>query len=320
MTEEHDNDEVIELDEPGDAGNEDDNKREDRGDELAPQAPGTTPDAPDNEGSETDAAPDGAAASPERGGKPAGKPPMPEMVPQTRFHEVNEALKAERAEKQQLLELLARQAPAAAPAPAAPAQPEPFDVKAKEREFTAALLNGDDDLAVEIRMQINAELTRQANERAAQAEERAFERLSQREQQKVFVSEAEALRAEYPELDEKGERANIKAIEFVVRERDALISDGESPHNALRMAAEAAAVRYGFAKASPAGAAAVETASNVRQIQAATRNARAAQQQPAPLGGVGNRATQPARLDVEKMDEDEFDALPAAEKKRLRGD
>lgn len=317
MTEDHDNDEVIELN-PGDTGTGDDkgdaqgDKPEDRGDEVTPS------DGADHEGSETDAARDGAATATatESATKPPGKQPMPEMVPQQRFREVNDALKLERAEKAQLLELLARQAPAAAPPPAE-TKPEPFDVKAKEREYTAALLNGDDEAAVDIRMQINAEITRQADERAAQAEERAFERLSQREQAKVFTEEAVSIRNEYPELDETGAKANESAIKFVVRERDALISDGESPHNALRIAAEAAAVRYGFAKAS---ASAEPAPGNVRQIQSVTRNARAANAQPAPLSGVGDRATQAVRMDVEKMDEDEFDALPAAEKRRLRGD
>ena len=57
-----------------------------------------------------------------------------------------------------------------------------------------------------------------------------------------------------------------------------------------------------------------------RLVAARTKNADAANRQPPELGGKGDRATQTARLNVAEMSEEDFAALPAAEKKRLRGD
>lgn len=306
-TEDNDNDEVIDL-EGGTPETPNNGEPEDRGDVVEPKGEPKVEDPADPKADPAEPAIDAA--------KP-GKPAMPEMVPQSRFREVNDALKEAKASNAQLMELLARQTPAAPAAPAVPEKPA-FDVKAKEREYTALLLNGEDEKAVDVRLEINAEITRLAEARADQAEERAYERMTQREQARAFTDAAVAIRSDYPELDHEGASANRKAIDFVIRERNALISEGESPHNALRAAAEAAAKVYGFAKA---GASTTpDSTSNVRQIQATARNAKAANAQPAALGGVGDRATQAARVNVEAMDEDEFDALPVADKKRLRGD
>jgi len=303
-------DEVIDdLDDKPATLNLDDDKpdAEDRGDVVVvDDAPAAAPAA----ASAAAAAPAAPAAAPVAAAAPDDKPVM---IPKARFDEVNERMKEYAEEARQLREMVLRGTgtPAAPAAPAAPA----FDVAAQEKAYTLALLDGKDDDAVAIRMKINAHIQAEAESRA---EERAVLRMTKAQQQDAFASEVDAIKAAHPELDEKGAKANAEAIEFVLLKRDALIEQGVKPHNALRQASDAAARIFGFGQAQAPGPA--PSPADERTIAARTRNAQAAAAQPPVMGGVGDRGTVVQREKVEDMTDEEFEALPASEKKKLRGD
>jgi hypothetical protein len=97
--------------------------------------------------------------------------------------------------------------------------------------------------------------------------------------------------------------------------RDYYASKGMRADVALQKAVDKIAPMYAPKKEEPAP----EPKVDPRGKEAIQRNALAAAAQPMQLNGVGERASK-ARYDVSKMTEEEFDALPASEKKRLRGD
>lgn len=245
----------------------------------------------------------------------------PKMIPKGRFDEVNEERKRlldELAEANKALAALATGKPAATQAPAPEPEPE-FDLKKAMRERLQALATGDDDRALELDEQIQAHTLKVATENArkAYAEEQAT--LTAAQQAKALQTAADEMRTKYPQLDHKGEAADADAIDFVIARRDKLVAGGMPMHEALRQAAEVAAQRFGLTTVGGAAPTKGEPAAD-RLAAARARNAAAANAQPPELGGKGNRATETARKNVAEMTDEEFAALPEAEKKRLRGD
>lgn len=244
----------------------------------------------------------------------------PRMIPKGRFDEVNEerkALAAQLAHANAALAALATGGKAPAAKEAAE-DPPAFDLKAAMRERLQALASGDDDRALELDEAIQQHTLAQATENARRQYEAAQATMTQQQQAAALKATAAELTALYPQLDVKSPDADQDAIDFVVARRDRLMAEGKPAHEALRLAVTVAAKRFGFdgdesapTKSDPVAA---------RLLAARQRNAAAAAAQPPELGGKGNRATQVARLDVEKMTDEEFAALPEAEKKRLRGD
>lgn len=251
---------------------------------------------------------------------PEAEHEAPRMIPKGRFDEVNEerkALAAQLAHANAALAALATGGKAPAAKEAAE-DPPAFDLKAAMRERLQALASGDDDRALELDEAIQQHTLAQATENARRQYEAAQATMTQQQQAAALKATAAELTALYPQLDVKSADADQDAIDFVVARRDRLMAEGKPAHEALRLAVTVAAKRFGFdgdesapTKSDPVAA---------RLLAARQRNAAAAAAQPPELGGKGNRATQVARLDVEKMTDEEFAALPEAEKKRLRGD
>jgi hypothetical protein len=242
-----------------------------------------------------------------------------QRIPKARFDEVNNERKA-------LAEQLA-QANAALAALAvgktAPVQqqeeaPPEFDLKKAMREKLTALATGNDDRALELEEQIQEHTLKTARALARQDMEADRAQMTERQQAQALQATAADIKKVYPELDDKGPDADPDAIAFVITKRDALVAKGMLPHEALKEASEFVAKRMGFAQPETAPTKTDPTAD--RLVAARERNARAAAAQPPELGGRGNRATQTARQDVATMTDEEFAALPEAEKKRLRGD
>ncbi len=301
----HDGDEVVTLD--------DDKKQEGTAEDN-----GNTPDTPEQIAAADEArkkalkqvaADDDADTE----GEPGKKPP-PNFVPRARLNEVSEQL----AETKALL-AAALNKPAAPAAPAPPTEPA-FDVKAARKAYLAAVASGDDDKALELDEQIEAH-------RMRVAEENAVKRIRQENQEQTaqqvateLASAAKGIQKTYPQLDAKSDDADPEAIDFVIFRRDKLIAAGTPAGEALRQAADLAAKAFGFAKGEKKEPAPTDDPDTTRTIAARTRNADAASRQPPELGGRGDRGTQQQRVNVAEMTDEEFAALPAAEKKRLRGD
>ena len=267
---------------------------EDRGDNLTPPEP-------------VEAVEEEAAEEVHEERKPSG-------IPKARFDEVNEAKKAYQAELEEAKAEIERLKASSAPKPQAQAEPKPastFDDDAAEQAYIDAMMDGDADKAKTIRREINAHLRAQA--------------VQDFETSQTSKSNASALQAEsqaslesYPYLDTPdGEFA----LELIVAARNKAIASGVAPHIALRDAVAKIAPKFSpDGDTPPRDLPAAKTQADTRTQEALRRGAAdSLRQPPAVQAGIGNRTTQ-ARVEVEKLDEDQFANLSNAEKKRLRGD
>jgi len=301
----------------------------------APAAPAAAPAAaaaPAESGTGAGAQEEGAGTAEEVGeGRNSGS------VPHSRFNEVNERrkeaerlLEQERAENARLRSQHQQQPPAEAGAAKDGAagtkqaeQAQAFDFDAKESDYLSALMEGETEKAMQIRREVNAALVEQARTNAkaeARAElEQAEAQRSQKAAMDALSEEAVSVVKTFPYLDtEEGE----VAMEMIIERRNFLAAKGMAPHLALREAAALIAPRFAPASSTPAkdlktGAPQADS----REAAARTRGAQASvAQPPVPAAGVGNRATGSDTTDVAQMDDEQFDRLSEAEKRRLRGD
>jgi hypothetical protein len=307
-----DQDEVLDLN--GTPDKETDT--EDRGDDFMP----TEDDAPPAAKEPVEDKAGEEEPAPEREGRKNGS----QMVPITRFNEVNERMKELASQNQQLIEALTRGQPitqeqAATPPSAAPTeQVQLSDIKALRQQYQEALLNGLDEKALDLQAQIDDMIEARATERAMERLNQSLKDQAQAREQQTFQQVVTEMEANYPGLDAKSDQANEDAILYVVAKRDALIQAGNNMTDALRKAVDQAAKVFALGQEQPAHIA--QGSQQNRQQQSLMRNAAAANQQPPQNAGLGNRATAPQRMDVAKMSDAEFDAMPEAEKARLRGD
>lgn len=269
----------------------------DRGDDFTPETDEGAPAAPVE---------DEAAAQAAR------------MIPKSRFDEVNNAKKTAEQENARLLaELEALRTGAAPAAPAAPVEPEVPANEALadlEDQYTDALMDGDKDKAREVRMKINAIVSTDAR---AQAVQEIENRNSQVEFEQSIDEAVSTVIGQYPQFDDSGDLADPDAIETMVAMRNHYITDkGMSAAQAIVAAANKVATMFAF------GTPKAEETTGVdpRTLAAMQRGAAVAAAQPSTSAvGVGTRQDAP-RANISTMSEDEFDALPDPEKRRMRGD
>ena len=233
-------------------------------------------------------------------------------IPRARMNEVIRQREAAQAEAEQLrreLERLRAGQGGAAPAPAASAA-QAFDVQAAEEQYAQAMLDGDVKVAAALRMQINAHI-----------EDAAFTRFTEATSSQQAATRAQATVDEllqvFPWLDAPEGAEALELIEASVMLK---MSRGTPRHQALAEATNAIAPRFAPggtpSRVLPAHQGAVDT----RSGRADQRGAADSLLQPAAVqAGMGNRAT-PAQVDATRLSDDEYMALPEAERKRLRGD
>jgi hypothetical protein len=296
---------------------DDTNPNEDRGDNFTP-----TDDTPAEQ--QPKAAEKPAEDADEAAAEDDGRKNGSRMVPITRFNEVNERMKELAAQNQQLIEALTRgqtpQQTQAAPAePQKTEQQHQADIKTLRQQYQDALLNGRDEEALNIQEKIDDAIEAKATERAMERLNQTLREQAQKAEQQSFQQVVSEMERNYPALDANSDEANEDAILYVVAKRDALIRAGQPLAEALRNAVGQAAKVFGLGGDEQPSHNANQTAQN-RKEQALQRNAQAANAQPPQVAGLGNRATAPQRMDVSKMSEAEFEALPESEKARLRGD
>jgi len=222
------------------------------------------------------------------------------QIPRARFDEVNTKLHEER-EARTVAEakLAAIEAAKAAP---------PLDINALEKEYTAAIMGGEEEKAAELRAKINGELIREASEQAfTRADQQAQKRESDRDYANVY---AQVLK-DHPFLD--ATTGNQEAIAEVVALRVTYCGRGMQAGQALTKAATLMAKVY-----MPPAADDPENVTRIdpRKAAAIARNAADANKQPASaaLAGAGNRAV--ATAPVPKTQED-WDKLPEIERAKL---
>lgn len=255
-------------------------------------------------------------------------------VPHARFNEINERRKAAEQEVERLRKELQERDAQAGDGSDGKEKPDQskesqasaatvFDVDAQEQAYLDALMEGDTAEAKKIRSGINQHLMEQASANAlerARADSAERERAqAQKNATQLLAETANAVVADFPFLEQE---EHSEVLDMIEARRDALIAKGKPAHQALREAADFIAPKFapaGFtpAKSSPA----TPAKTDLRPAAATTRGAQASlAQPPVPAAGMGNRATGSDPLNVAAMDDDQFDRLSEAEKRKLRGD
>ena len=236
------------------------------------------------------------------------KKETPKMIPKSRLDEVltqNKALKkrieqSEKAQKE------------------VEETPETYDFDTKETDYMNAVLDGDQEKAKTIRKEI-----RQAERSHIESE------LAQNIEQKVTRSSTEtaiqdaahAIEEAFPIFDTSSPEFNEDLTTEVNKYMTGFIQSGQNPVEALEEATTYVLSKHDMidntSEAVPVLGNTDKTAKKKSQI---SKKLKAAESQPPDLPGESsaNKGEQP--FDVNTMTEEEFDALPAATLKRIRGD
>ena len=180
-----------------------------------------------------------------------------------------------------------------------------------------------DDKYVEYQELVDAGETKEAAQllRQINREERIRERAEEaaKQQQATLDEYVSQLMTEYPVL------ADVKSREH--EEVMVWANHLQVTQRITRQAALEKAVTRVFGNGKAAGSSgkpntvetAQERAIRERKEAAVRRGAKASRQQPPPMG-LGATPNGPAKVDIDNMSEEDFERLPEADKKKLRGD
>jgi hypothetical protein len=239
--------------------------------------------------------------------KPAIKP----MVPKSRLDEV---LNKQKALQKQLDDMKAAQQPAED-------APEEYNFSEKEMEYQNAVLDGEAEKAAQLRAEI-----RQAERAQIQyeMEQKMTDAVSQNQQANALQQAATALEAEFPMFDSKSDQYDEAMTQEVIELRDAFMIKGENAVAALSKAAKYVISENSLVDISPtlSGEAAPKKSQDemAKKRAEVSRKLKAADSQPPEMAGEGAAIRGDKSLDINNLSEDEFNALPEATLKRLRGD
>ena len=273
----------------------------DRGDEVGEELEDEVEDAPVAPEPESELEPE-----PEPAPEPAPEPPPKQenRIPKSRFDEVNERRKAAERRAQELEARLAQHDPSRA------AQ---FDFVEAERKYMDAVIDGRTDEALYIRQEIRAAeqaaFTTLAEQRANQARESTKAELE-------FDAAVAELNTTYPVFDPEADSYSQELVDEVLDLHAGFVSRGYSPAAALRKAATYVARANGLGT-TPEAPRTLDQAPRAKKPDVAKKLDMAAKQPPSQ---AGRSAASEDTMDVDSMSEEEFDALPAATLRRLRGD
>lgn len=250
-----------------------------------------------------------AEAEPE----PAPEPPKDnKMVPKSRLDEV---LAKQKALQKQLDDMKKAQEP---PADA----PEAYDFAAKEREYMNLVLDGKEAEAVQLRQEIR---TAEKTQLEFDMSQKMQQTVSQNAQATALQAAANELEANFPVFDQNSADYNADYTQEVIDLRDAFIVQGFDAVDALSKAANFVIKDHGLAEEAPQESTLTQSAAPMQDEVAKKRaevnkKLKAAKAQPPELPGESSAARGEKALDISSMTEEEFDALPDATIKRLRGD
>jgi len=256
-----------------------------------------------------------AAVAEEAEPEPAQEPSVTKdgkMVPKSRLDEV---LQREKALKKRLEDMKKAQEP---PADA----PEAYDFAAKEREYMNLVLDGKEAEAVQLRQEIR---TAEKTQIEFEMGQKMQQTVSQNAQATALQAAANELEANFPVFDQNSAEYNADYTQEVIDLRDAFIVQGFDAVDALSKAANFVIKDHGLAEEAPQQSTLTQSAAPVQDEVAKKRaevnkKLNAAKSQPPELPGESSAARGEKALDISTMTEDEFNALPEATIKRLRGD
>lgn len=234
------------------------------------------------------------------------------MIPKSRFDQVlnkNKALQAK---------LDALEAKAGKPE-GEETEAEAYDFDAKEAEYQDLILDGETQKAAALRREIRAA------ERAEIVAEVAKSNTESNTQNRVADALQDAAQEwydAYPPLNPDSENFDKDLTADIVRVRNGLIASGSNAVDALNEAVELQLARRGLIE--PEGQTQEKpkpAARKKRKKNTVAEKLKAQRSQPAEQNGEGaaTRATED-EIDLDKLSDEEFDALPAKTLARLRGD
>ena len=244
------------------------------------------------------------------------------FIPKSRFDEqVGKERTAREAAEREVMELRAQLKQVDAGADVAKIETE---IVALEKDQAKAVLEGDTEKAAALASQIRLkERTIQI-----QASSELSERAKNEAREEVRMDAAiERLESAYPQLNKASDEFDQDLVDFVLARQMSLIQNERMlPSEALAKAAQQVMSKMGTMKTPETtepdkglGAAKAKD----RSKQQVAKNVETAGKQPASMKEVGmdsDKAGIKGDIDVSKMSQDEFNALPDATKQRLRGD
>ena len=252
---------------------------------------------------------------PEPEPKPKGKG---QTVPKSRMDEVI----AERNELRREMEALKE-----AQKPAAPAAPA-YDFEGKEKQYQDLILDGEAEKATALRSEINQKTRETLSAELAQEVETTITR---KNEETALQLAADQLQSDFPQFNEDSSDYNEALTQEVIDLRDAFIIKGERPVDALAKASDFVIRNHDLSAPAPeeetstglAGKAApakksVDEVSKKRAEVA--KKLDVASKQPPELPGESSSSHGEKAVDISTLSEEEFNALPEATLKRLRGD
>lgn len=239
------------------------------------------------------------------------KAPKSPMVPKSRLDEV--------LAKQKALQKQVDDMKAAAETPAE--APEEYDFDEKEIEYQQLVLDGEAEKAVALRKEIRAAEKAQI---AFEMEQKMGQTVQQSQQATALQQAASEMEAAFPVFDQNSDQFNEEYTNEVVELRDAFIIKGYDPVDALGKAVNYVVKDRGLDSQTPEESALaapqqkVEVAAKKKATVA--KKLKAAESQPPELEGEGSSSRGENVVDFASMSEEEFNALPEATLRRLRGD
>ena len=238
--------------------------------------------------------------------------PKKHMVPKERLDAV---LAKQKALQKQLEELQSQNTPVEN-------APEPYDYDTKEAEYQEFILDGETAKATALRKEMRAA---EKAEIQFEMEQKMGQTVEHSQQATVLQQAAAELESTFPVFDQHSETFNADATQEVVDLRDAFITQGYQPVDALSKAANFVIKDHGFADAAPESALAAPAVTKpVDEVAKKRANnqkkLKAAQSQPPEIPGESSSSHGEVAQDMSTLTEEEFNALPAATLKRMRGD
>lgn len=234
------------------------------------------------------------------------------MVPKSRLDEV---LAKQKALQKQVEDMKKAQEP---PADA----PDSYDFDAKEREYMNLLLDGKEAEAVQLRQQIR---TAEKTQLEFDMSQKMQQTVSQNAQATALQAAANELETNFPVFDQNAAEYNADFTQEVIDLRDAFIVQGFDAVDALSKAASFVIKDHDLVTDAAQESTLTQSTAPVQDEVAKKRaevskKLKAAKSQPPELPGESSAARGEKALDISNMTEDEFNALPDATIKRLRGD
>jgi len=242
--------------------------------------------------------------------EPDEAPAKKQMVPKSRLDEV---LAKQKALQKQLDDMKAAQT-------LAEEAPGEYDFAEKEVEYQNLVLDGESQKAAALRAEIRAAERAQLEYEMTQ---KMTKTVSENQQLTALQQAASDLEASFPVFDQGSSDYNAEYTQEVIDLRDAFILKGENAVAALSKAAKFVVREYGLDNevAPSLTAKPNKTVDEVAKKRAeVSRKLKAADAQPPELPGESSANRGEKILDVSNMTEDEFNALPEATLRRLRGD